>query len=78
MFDRLIAIRSEGQNPLDMQAFVAVFPGVYRALVDEEPITCIKTGRTLPGVSAPNAAILDVGHTCLDFLWRGTDLGRMV
>ena len=77
VFYRLVAIRSEGQNPLDMQVFVAAFPEAYRALVDEKPITCIKTGKILPGVPAPNAAILDVGHACLGLPWSGTNIENM-
>lgn len=60
-----MALRSEGTSPLDMRALDATFPEAYKALVNEGPVTCVKTGKTLPSIPAPDAAVLDVSSTVI-------------
>ena len=57
---RLVGLQCAGTDPLDLQVFFAAFNSIYKKLVAEEPIVCDHTGNVIPGIRAPDVAILDV------------------
>ena len=59
---RLVGLQCAGTDPLDLQVFFAAFNSIYKKLVAEEPIVCDHTGNVIPGIRAPDVAILDVRH----------------
>ncbi len=48
---------------MDILSLNASFADAYATLVNEEPLTCAKSGVQFPIIPSPDAAILDVRKT---------------
>ena len=59
---RLVGLQCAGTKALDLEVFYESFKNVYQKLIAEEPIVCDHTGTVIPGMRAPDAAILDVSR----------------
>lgn len=58
---RIIALESQGQGPMDLNAFVTSFQKAWTSIINDEPLTCTKTGTQYEPVwGQPCAAIIDV------------------
>ncbi len=58
---RIIALEGQGQGPTDLNAFVSSFQKAWTSIINDEPLTCLKTSTQYePTWSQPCAAIIDV------------------
>ena len=83
---RVVALPSGEEGPLDFAVYHKSYTDAYAKLVNEEPISCVQTGRSFDGVRAPDVVIMDVSvessydadHDLLNFVTAFSlpDVGR--
>ncbi|KAI1794170.1 UDP-Glycosyltransferase/glycogen phosphorylase [Ganoderma leucocontextum] len=58
---RIIALEGQGHNPMDLSALVSSFQKAWTKIINDEPLTCLKTGTQYEPIwGQPCAAIIDL------------------